>query len=73
VNVHLLARMHGTKSRNWVSGIGDAELAAKRGRRDSSMMIRDVQYLRIGHGPEKIANQAVEFGIGDEMGGLLLK
>jgi hypothetical protein len=28
--------------------------------------------MRIGHCTEQIADEAVEFGIGDEMGGLLV-
>jgi len=61
-----------------VGRIGDAKLAAKRDRGRASMMIGDVrefvvQDMRIGDGTQQVADQTIEFGIGDEVGGLLAK
>src|SRR5260370_35053282 len=55
-----------------MGGVGDAKLAAKRGRRDAGVMVCDLQDVRIGDRSKQIAHKTVEFCIGDEMSGLLL-
>ncbi|MGC1536763.1 MAG: hypothetical protein WA795_12725, partial [Candidatus Sulfotelmatobacter sp.] len=81
VNVDFLSDvfsgMDSAKTGNGMSCIGDAKLAAKRDGGHASVMIGDVrefivQDVRIGDGTKQIANQTVEFGIGDEVSGLLV-
>jgi len=55
-----------------MGGVGDAKLAAKRGRRDAGVMVCDLQDVRIGDRSKQIAHKTVEFCIGDEMSGLLM-
>jgi hypothetical protein len=64
--------MDGAKSRDWMCGVCDAKLAAESGGGHASIMISNVQCLRVRDGMEQVANEAVEFRIGDEVGGLLL-
>ena len=81
VNVDLLSDvfpgMDGAKTGNRVRRICDAKLTAKRVRGHASLMIDNVhefivQEMRIGDGTQQVADQAVEFGIGDEVSGLLM-
>ena len=55
-----------------MGSVGDAKLAAKRGRRDAGVMVCDLQDVRIGDRSKQIAHKTVEFCIGDEMSGLLM-
>jgi hypothetical protein len=64
--------MHGAKTRYGVGSIGDAKLAAKRGRGDVGVMVRSVYELRIGDCTQQVAHKSVEFRISDEMRRLLL-
>src|SRR5437588_9127427 len=72
MNVDFLAGMYGAKSRDRMSSIGDPKLAAKSGGGHAGLIVRDVQHMGIGHGAEQVADEAIEFGIGDEVSGLLL-
>jgi hypothetical protein len=72
VNVNFFLGVYGAKSRDGMSGIGDAKLAAKGDRGHASMMIRDVQDLWVGDRAQQIADQTVELGISDEMSRLLI-
>jgi hypothetical protein len=72
VEMNFFSDMHGAKTRDGMRGIRDAKLAAQSGGGHASIMIGNVQCLRIGDGMEQVANEAVEFRIGDEVGGLLL-
>ena len=55
-----------------MGSVSDAELAAKSSRWQARVMIRNIEKIRIGDGPKQVADKTVEFGIGDEMGGLLV-
>jgi hypothetical protein len=73
----MLPGMNGAKTRSGVGCIGDAKLAAKRDRGYASVMISNVrefvvQNVWIGDGAQQITDQTVEFGIGDEVSGLLM-
>jgi hypothetical protein len=43
MNVDFFSGMYRTKARNWMTGIGHAQLAAERGRGHASLVVRDVQ------------------------------
>src|SRR6202020_3192549 len=77
VNLHFFAGMNGAKSRDGVCGVGDAKLAAQRGGGNACVMTGDVEHFdiehsRIGHGAQQVADKTIEFGIGDQMSGLLI-
>jgi len=80
-NVDLLSEMFsgmdGAKAGSGMGRIGDAKLAAKRGRGHASVMVGNVrefivQDAWIGDGTQEVADQTVEFGISDEVSGLLM-
>ena len=71
VDVDFFSGMHGAKAGNGMGRIGHAKLTAKGNRGQASVMIGNVQDLRIGHSTQQVAHQAIEFRIGDEMSGLL--
>jgi hypothetical protein len=72
MNLILLTDAHSAESRNRMRGIRYAQLTAH-GERGHSGMIVNVLHLRGRHTAQQVANQAVEFAIGDEMGSLLLE
>jgi len=53
-------------------GIGHAKLAALHERRHA-VVIRDPEKLGVRYGAKQVAHEAVEFGVGDEVGGLLVQ
>src|SRR6267154_1193428 len=55
-----------------MSSIGHAKLAAQSGGGHACGMVSQAHGLWIGNGTQQIADKAVEFGVGDEMRGLLL-
>lgn len=77
-NFYFLGHGHGAKTGGRMSGIGNAQLAAEGQRRRAGMIrvgmigvgIRFV-HDRIGNGVQQVTDQAVEFGVGDEMRGPL--
>ena len=71
-DINFFSRMYGAKSGDGMGGVGDAKLAAKGDRRNARVMVCDIQDGWIGHCAQQVANEAVEFGIGDEVGRLLL-
>ena len=66
------AGMHGAETGYGMGGVGDAKLAAKRRRRHASVMISDVHHRGIWDGSQEVADEAVEFSIGDEVSRLLM-
>ncbi len=71
-NVDLFSGMHDSNAGDGMGGIGDAELAAKRSRGHAGVMVRNVEKLGIGDCAQQVADETVEFRIGDEMRRLLL-
>ena len=60
-----------------MGGIGDTKLAAKSSRGHASVMVRNVRdfvvkEVGIGDGAQQVADETIQFGIGDEMGSLLM-
>jgi len=76
-NVDLFSGVHDSDAGNGMGGVGDAKLAAKSDRWHARVMVRNLENLpvcdpRIGNCAQQVADETVEFRIGDEMSGLLL-
>jgi hypothetical protein len=71
-DINFFSRMYGAKSGDGMGGVGDAKLAAKGGGRNTRVMVCDIHDRWIGDCAQQIAYEAVEFGIGDEVGCLLV-
>jgi hypothetical protein len=62
----------GAESGGRMRGIGHTQLAALRKRRHAGM-IDDTEKFGVGHSAEQVADEAIEFRVGDEMGRLLVQ
>ena len=67
MDIDFFSRVDGAETGNGMRGVGNAELATKSNRRYASVMLGDVDDLRVGHSAQQVADQAVELRIGDEM------
>jgi len=76
VNVDFFAGADRPESGDGVRAVGNAKLAAQRGRRHASLIVGDAGDFavdeRIRDSAEQVADEAIKFGIGDEVGGLLM-
>jgi hypothetical protein len=76
-NVDFFSGMHDSDARDRMGCVGDPQLAAKSGRGHARVMAGNVEKLPvydlgIGNRAEQVADETVEFRIGDEMSRLLL-
>jgi hypothetical protein len=72
VNFNFFSGMYGAKTGDGMGRVGDAKLGAKGERGKARMVVRDIQDGWVGDGAQEIAHEAVEFGVGDEVCGLLM-
>lgn len=71
VDFDFFRNLHSTEPHGWVSGIRDAELIALR-ERGNAGLVGGVERRWRRNGAEQIANQVVEFNIGDQVCSLLI-
>jgi hypothetical protein len=55
-----------------MSGVRNPQLAAQNAGRHPSLMIRKIESLGIGYRAQQVADEAIEFRVGNKMGRLLI-
>ena len=71
INLRFVCQGNCPESRGWVTRIRYAKLTPLGERRDARM-IEYADFVGVGYGSEQIADQAIEFAIGDQVCGLLV-